>query len=84
LEHLPPISNRTPEKIEERQREKEVLRDRLAKLWDVSPRIQAHINHNLAQFNGRPGEPQSFDALHELLENQAYRLAYWKTASARN
>ena len=35
----------------------------------------------LARFNGVPGQPRSFDALHELLESQAYRLAYWRTAS---
>ena len=32
-------------------------------------------------FNGEPGRPESFDALHELLESQAYRLSYWRTAS---
>ena len=32
-------------------------------------------------FNGRPGEPSTFDRLHELLEAQPYRLAYWRTAS---
>jgi len=35
----------------------------------------------LARYNGVPGQPKSFDALHDLLENQAYRLAYWRTAS---
>jgi (1->4)-alpha-D-glucan 1-alpha-D-glucosylmutase len=35
----------------------------------------------LARFNGIPGQAGSFDALHELLEDQAYRLAYWRTAS---
>jgi (1->4)-alpha-D-glucan 1-alpha-D-glucosylmutase len=35
----------------------------------------------LRKFNGIPGDPKSFDALHELLEHQAYRLAYWRTAS---
>jgi len=35
----------------------------------------------LRRYNGVPGEPRSFDALHELLEEQAYRLAYWRTAS---
>ena len=29
----------------------------------------------------RPASRSSFDALHELLEAQAYRLAYWRTAS---
>jgi (1->4)-alpha-D-glucan 1-alpha-D-glucosylmutase len=35
----------------------------------------------LAYFNGTPGDPKSFDNLHDLLEDQAYRLAYWRTAS---
>src|SRR5204862_8187022 len=35
----------------------------------------------LAEFNGTPGDPHSFDRLHELLEDQAYRLAYWRTAA---
>lgn len=35
----------------------------------------------VAIFNGTPGNPQSFDALHELLEQQHYRLACWRVAS---
>jgi (1->4)-alpha-D-glucan 1-alpha-D-glucosylmutase len=35
----------------------------------------------LAAFNGTPGDARSFDRLHELLEAQAYRLAYWRTAA---
>ena len=34
----------------------------------------------VAVFNGEPGKAESFDALHELLEMQPYRLAYWRTA----
>ena len=34
-----------------------------------------------AASTARPGKPETFDALHELLEAQAYRLAYWRTAS---
>src|SRR5689334_13532504 len=35
----------------------------------------------LRRLNGVPGQASSFDALHELLEAQAYRLAYWRTAA---
>jgi (1->4)-alpha-D-glucan 1-alpha-D-glucosylmutase len=35
----------------------------------------------LQRLNGVPGQPSSFDALHEVLEAQAYRLAYWRTAA---
>jgi (1->4)-alpha-D-glucan 1-alpha-D-glucosylmutase len=34
-----------------------------------------------ANINGRPGDEASFDALHQLLEAQPYRLAHWATAS---
>ena len=30
--------------------------------------------------NGTPGDSQSFDALHGLLEAQAYRLAFWRVS----
>ena len=39
------------------------------------------IDAALAQCQGRAGDLRSFAPLHELLERQAYRLAYWKTAS---
>ncbi len=31
--------------------------------------------------NGRADDPASFDALHELLEAQAFRVAYWRVAA---
>ena len=34
----------------------------------------------IAEYNGIPGQPESFDLLHELLEQQPYRLSYWRTA----
>jgi (1->4)-alpha-D-glucan 1-alpha-D-glucosylmutase len=40
----------------------------------------AGVEEILRVYNGHPGEPRSFDRLHELLERQAYRLAYWKAA----
>src|SRR5829696_5652412 len=50
----------------------------LERLHDASP---AERDELLAKYNGTAGQPRSFDALHELLEEQAYRLAYWRTAS---
>jgi (1->4)-alpha-D-glucan 1-alpha-D-glucosylmutase len=35
----------------------------------------------IAAFNGTPGDARSFDRLHDLLEAQCYRLAYWRTAA---
>lgn len=81
LQNLPHRSERHPERIAERQREKEVARARLDRLTSASPRIRRHIDDAIRAFNGTPGEPHSFDLLHDLLEDQAYRLAYWRTAA---
>jgi (1->4)-alpha-D-glucan 1-alpha-D-glucosylmutase len=47
-------------------------------LAEATPEAAATV---LASFNGTPGDPRSFDRLHELLEAQSYRLAYWRTAA---
>jgi (1->4)-alpha-D-glucan 1-alpha-D-glucosylmutase len=56
------------------------LTARLRDLVQTSLPIKEHLDGCIQQFNGQPGDPQSFDALHELLEAQPYRLAYWKAA----
>jgi (1->4)-alpha-D-glucan 1-alpha-D-glucosylmutase len=81
LQNLPPCTETDPDRIDERQREKEVGRRRLAQLVERSPLIRRQIDEAVQLFNGRPGDPASFDLLHELLENQAYRLSHWRTAA---
>src|SRR5438552_4379942 len=81
LQKLPASTDDRPDQIEERQREKETARGRLQRLVSDAPRILRHIEDAVREFNGVPGRPESFDALHELLEEQAYRLSYWRTAS---
>lgn len=80
LDHLPAYTDADPESRADRRRETEVARERLARLEETSPEVHNHIARNLEEFNGTPGDPSSFDLLHELLEAQAYRLAYWRTA----
>ena len=80
LEHLPARTESEPERITERHREKEVARERLSRLVAEAPRLRRHLDECLAAFNGEPGNEHSFDRLHELLEAQPYRLAYWRTA----
>jgi (1->4)-alpha-D-glucan 1-alpha-D-glucosylmutase len=81
LEHMPAYTEQGPERIVERQREKEVARRRLSRLVQESPVVGRHLIEAIRKANGVPGEPGSFDALHGLLEAQAYRLSYWRTAS---
>jgi (1->4)-alpha-D-glucan 1-alpha-D-glucosylmutase len=78
---MPAYTETTAEGIAERSRESEVARGRLKRLTETAPRIREHIERGIREFNGVAGRPESFDALHELLEDQAYRLAYWRTAA---
>jgi (1->4)-alpha-D-glucan 1-alpha-D-glucosylmutase len=81
LQKMPAYTETDPDKIEERQREKEVARARLARLVTEAPAVRDALETAIRAVNGTPGSPSSFDGLHELLESQAYRLAYWRTAS---
>ena len=67
--------------VEDRQREKEVARARLSRLVAECPAVGEQIDAAIRDVNGEVGRPESFNALHELLEAQAYRLSYWRTAS---
>jgi (1->4)-alpha-D-glucan 1-alpha-D-glucosylmutase len=69
-----------PAAIAERLRERDVARERLARLVAASERIRRHVEAAVRSFQGEPGRPGTFDPLHDLLEMQAYRIAYWKTA----
>ena len=49
---------------------------------ETCPSVSDSHNANdvLARLNGTAGDASSFDALHELLEAQHYRLAFWRVA----
>jgi (1->4)-alpha-D-glucan 1-alpha-D-glucosylmutase len=58
------------------------LRAGLAAAAREDAMVAAGIRQALGHINGVPGSPQSFAPLHDLLERQAYRLAYWRVATA--
>jgi (1->4)-alpha-D-glucan 1-alpha-D-glucosylmutase len=80
LEKLAPRHEADAGNVVERAREKEVAKRRLAVLFAASEPVREHVDANVRILCGTPGEPRSFDPLGELLENQAYRLAYWRVA----
>ncbi|HZQ18450.1 MAG TPA: malto-oligosyltrehalose synthase [Terriglobales bacterium] len=79
--HLPGREETAPEKRAERLRDKEIHKRRLATLCAKSPEISSFIEGNVEALNGTVENPSSFDALHELIKAQAYRLAYWRVAA---
>ncbi|MEW6681445.1 MAG: malto-oligosyltrehalose synthase [Nitrospirota bacterium] len=79
--HLPARSQQDPASVAERYREKEIIKKRLAAVVRESPTVARFIEDNVRAFNGAKGQPGSFDSLHALLDDQAYRLADWRVAS---
>jgi (1->4)-alpha-D-glucan 1-alpha-D-glucosylmutase len=61
--------------VVERHRDKEVLRGRLADLCRARPEVSKAIDAEVGALNRDP------DALDDLLSQQNYRLAYWRTGA---
>lgn len=78
---LPARLDTEPARMIERRRDKEVLKHQLAALCAACSDVVHHVEVTLAEFAGRAGDPASFDLLHELIQAQGYRLAYWRVAS---
>jgi (1->4)-alpha-D-glucan 1-alpha-D-glucosylmutase len=76
---LPPRAMSDSGSVEERKRDKEIFKQRLADLTAKHPALNDFIQARVAEINRVPlalGEAQ----LHQLLEQQAYRLANWRVA----
>jgi (1->4)-alpha-D-glucan 1-alpha-D-glucosylmutase len=74
---LPLRTEATDEKKEERRRDKEVFKKQLARLCADNPPLLRFIALRVAEINRSGGEDSE---MHALLEQQVYRLAYWRVA----
>lgn len=80
IENLPPRDADDEESVARFRAETEVIKHRIARICEESPELARFVDENVGLFRGTPGDPRSFDLLHELLEMQVYRLAYWRVA----
>ena len=79
LDHLPPRTETAPEKVAERMREKEIIRQRLIRLCAESSAVRDAITAAVENYNA--ADPQSYDRLDALINDQPYRLSSWKVAA---
>ncbi len=79
--HLPSRDGISADAALERARDNEIYKRQLAVLAAKSADIEQFIRENVSTFN-REGIEDATDAdlLHELIEAQAYRLAFWRAA----
>jgi len=81
LANLPARSRNDPESVTRRRREWTVAQRRLRELVERSGPVRAAVDAAVEGVNGVPDDAHSFDRLHQLLEEQAYRLANWRVAA---
>ncbi len=80
LSRLPGNFASEPDQVRRRQEEMPNLVAQLQRLTAESSEIRVYIENVLPALNGTVGDSHSFDALHDLLEKQAYRLAFWRVS----
>ncbi len=81
LEHMPDRTQADTDAVQQRYREKEVARRRLSALFETSGEIRQGLARTLEDYNGRRGEPSSFDKLESFLADQPDRLCHWRVAT---
>ncbi|HEY3628820.1 MAG TPA: malto-oligosyltrehalose synthase [Terracidiphilus sp.] len=74
LSRLPSPDATDPTLVQERHRDKDVIYTLLKRLCKEQPQILTFISRTVEGING------DVDALDDLLNQQNYRLAYWRTA----
>jgi (1->4)-alpha-D-glucan 1-alpha-D-glucosylmutase len=80
MAHIPPHETTDPALVTQRRQQLAELRPRLREALrreDMRPVVV----RALERINGVEGDPRSFDRLHALLEEQPWRLAYWRVSS---
>ncbi len=81
LENLPRRETLPGERQAERYREVAIVKRRLATLVEQSPDVRAAVESAVELFNGKVGNPASFDRLDALIAAQGYRPAFWRVAT---
>jgi (1->4)-alpha-D-glucan 1-alpha-D-glucosylmutase len=66
----------------QRRREADDFKARLKEMAAADPAVRDAIDTAIDLLNGTPGTPASFRMLNRLLDDQSYRLAFWRVASS--
>ncbi len=80
LRGTPPNWTEAPDLILTRQQRLPMLVARLGDLLTNSEVVRRLAEEAIVAMNGQPGDQRTYDAIHRLLEAQAYRLAFWRVS----
>jgi (1->4)-alpha-D-glucan 1-alpha-D-glucosylmutase len=80
LSHIPPNDTADSSLAAQRRGQLEEIKPHIRKAL-MRPDSQAEIADAVKKVNGITGDAHSFDRLHEVLEAQPYRLAFWRVSA---
>jgi (1->4)-alpha-D-glucan 1-alpha-D-glucosylmutase len=69
------------EQVQERYDQIKFIKTTLWELYSKNKDIRNFMKENIRIFNGKRGNPESFNLLNELLSEQFFRLSFWKVAT---
>lgn len=72
-----------PSEVSGKQRNDQVafIKGLIWELYTTNSQICTFIDENIQTFNGEVGKPESFNLLDSVLDEQFYRLAFWKVGA---
>jgi (1->4)-alpha-D-glucan 1-alpha-D-glucosylmutase len=65
----------------ERRQHREAIKERLWRLYASTPEVKRFVDGNVRLFNGKRSIPSTFLLMDRLLAEQAYELAFWRSAN---
>jgi (1->4)-alpha-D-glucan 1-alpha-D-glucosylmutase len=65
----------------ERYEQTSFIKEMLWELYNGNEQINKCIQSTVSLYNGKAGQPETFDPLHKLINEQFYRLAFWKVGT---
>ena len=80
VRQMPARTSLDPESVSRRAEAARELKQRLFALYRDDLQARLCIDASLRDLSGQQGDTGSGDLLHQLLDEQAYRLAFWKIA----
>lgn len=79
IEHLPQRTETASERVAERTRERQIIRERMARLCGEFPAVADAIGQAVAEL-ADPADASRFDRLDALISAQPYRVSSWRVA----
>jgi (1->4)-alpha-D-glucan 1-alpha-D-glucosylmutase len=78
---IPSPASTVLEAAGERREHREAIKERLRRLYASTPEVKRFVDGNVRLFNGKRGIPSTFLLMDRLLAEQAYELAFWRSAN---